>query len=192
MKTLIYQVCIGKAAKSKLYKHCMQSVKDYCEAHGIDYIRQDVPVLRIKPDVFRTNRSKESYEKHGGYLPIYEKENAFSYLEEYDRIAIIDADIYIRPDSPNIFDDFNDQLEDARELAAFCSHVPCKVNIIEYNPIDEGLFQQAEVERVSAFVALLESRNIIVNVRRSRGKDIDAACGQLANKNAAGLPQFKS
>ncbi len=108
MKTLIYQVCIGKAAKSKLYKHCMQSVKDYCEAHGIDYIRQDVPVLRIKPDVFRTNRSKDSYEKHGGYLPIYEKENAFAYLEEYDRIAIIDADIYIRPDSPNIFEEFGD------------------------------------------------------------------------------------
>jgi len=90
-----------------------------------------------------------------------------------------------------IFDEFNDQLEDARELAAFCSHVPCKVNIIEYNPIDQGEFQQAKPERVEAFVGLLESRNIIVNVRRSRGKDIDAACGQLANKNDATTPTFK-
>jgi hypothetical protein len=44
--------------------------------------------------------------KYGGYLPIYEKENAFDYLDDYDQIAIIDADIYIRPDAPNIFEDF--------------------------------------------------------------------------------------
>jgi 23S rRNA (adenine2503-C2)-methyltransferase len=90
-----------------------------------------------------------------------------------------------------IFRDFNDQLEDARELANFCARVPCKVNVIEYNPIDGGEFQQADPERVDAFVGLLESRNIIVNVRRSRGKDIDAACGQLANKNAVATPQLK-
>lgn len=84
-----------------------------------------------------------------------------------------------------VFRDFNDTLEDARELADFCRHVPCKVNIIEYNPIDEGEFEQADPEKVDAFAAYLESKNIIVNVRRSRGKDIDAACGQLANKNEA-------
>lgn len=82
-----------------------------------------------------------------------------------------------------IFKDFNDEIADARELAAFCKHVPCKVNIIEYNPIDEGEFKQADTEKVDAFAAFLEERNIIVNIRRSRGKDIDAACGQLANKN---------
>jgi 23S rRNA (adenine2503-C2)-methyltransferase len=86
-----------------------------------------------------------------------------------------------------IFRDFNDTLEDARELADFCMHVPCKVNIIEYNPIDEGEFEQAHPEKVDAFAAYLEKRNIIVNIRRSRGKDIDAACGQLANKNKAAL-----
>ena len=86
-----------------------------------------------------------------------------------------------------VFKDFNDTLEDAAELAAFCRHVPCKVNIIEYNPIDDGRFEQAEPEKVDAFAAFLEERNIIVNVRRSRGKDIDAACGQLANKNEAAL-----
>lgn len=109
MKTMIYQVCIGKAANSKLYKHCIQSVADYCEKHGFDHIVQRTPILRIKPNVFRTNRSKESYEKHGGYLPIYEKEQAFAYLDQYDRIAIIDADIYIRPDSTNIFEEFGDE-----------------------------------------------------------------------------------
>lgn len=84
-----------------------------------------------------------------------------------------------------LFKDFNDQLSDARDLADFCKRMPCKVNIIEYNPIDDGEFQQASPERVTAFVGLLEACNIIVNVRRSRGKDIDAACGQLANKNSA-------
>jgi 23S rRNA (adenine2503-C2)-methyltransferase len=63
--------------------------------------------------------------------------------------------------------------------------VPCKINIIEYNPIDEGGFQRAKPEKVRAFAAYLESKNLVVNVRRSRGKDIDAACGQLANKNKA-------
>lgn len=86
-----------------------------------------------------------------------------------------------------IFKDFNDEIEDARELAEFCKHVPCKVNIIEYNPIDDGEFAQADIEKVDAFAAYLESKNIIVNVRRSRGKDIDAACGQLANKNKAAI-----
>ncbi|MES2555704.1 MAG: 23S rRNA (adenine(2503)-C(2))-methyltransferase RlmN [Bacteroidota bacterium] len=83
-----------------------------------------------------------------------------------------------------IFKDFNDQLEDARELADFAKAVPCKINIIEYNPIDDGKFQQADRAKVDAFAAFLEEKcNLIVNVRRSRGKDIDAACGQLANKN---------
>lgn len=84
-----------------------------------------------------------------------------------------------------VFRGFNDTLDDAQELADFCRHVPCKVNIIEYNPIDEGAYEQADPEKVDAFAAFLESKNIIVNVRRSRGKDIDAACGQLANKNDA-------
>lgn len=84
-----------------------------------------------------------------------------------------------------VFRDFNDTIMDAQELAVFCKNVPCKINIIEYNPIDGGKFQQADKEKVDAFAAYLEKRNLIVNIRRSRGKDIDAACGQLANKNEA-------
>ena len=106
MKRLIYQVCLGQAQNSKLYKKCIESVADYCEKHGIDHHVQTQAILRIKPDIFATNRSKESYEKHGGFLPIYEKENAFDWFSKgYDQIAIIDADIYVRPTAPNIFDD---------------------------------------------------------------------------------------
>lgn len=89
------------------------------------------------------------------------------------------------------FKDFNDSIEDAKELAEFCKNVPCKLNIIEYNPIDEGEFKQTTPERLNAFVNYLESKNLIVNVRRSRGKDIDAACGQLANKNKEGSKKRK-
>jgi 23S rRNA (adenine2503-C2)-methyltransferase len=65
------------------------------------------------------------------------------------------------------------------------------VNIIEYNPIDGGEFQQTTRARLNAFTDHLESRGIICNVRRSRGKDIDAACGQLANKNKLALNELK-
>ncbi len=82
-----------------------------------------------------------------------------------------------------IFKDFNDDISDAKELAEFAKCVPCKINIIEYNPIDDGIYQQAPKHKVDAFAQFLESKNLIVNIRRSRGKDIDAACGQLANKN---------
>lgn len=82
-----------------------------------------------------------------------------------------------------IFKGFNDTLEDAKELAEFAKKIPCKINIIEYNSIDGGEFQQADKIKVDAFASYLESNNLIVNIRRSRGKDIDAACGQLANKN---------
>jgi 23S rRNA (adenine2503-C2)-methyltransferase len=90
-----------------------------------------------------------------------------------------------------VFRDFNDEITDARELAQFCKHVPCKVNLIEYNPIDGGDYKNAREDKLEKFRQFLESRNIIVNVRRSRGKDIDAACGQLANKSA-GAGSFKA
>lgn len=88
-----------------------------------------------------------------------------------------------------IFKDFNDKIEDAQELASFAKCVPCKINIIEYNPIDDSEFQRAESDVVDTFANYLSSKNLIVNVRRSRGKDIDAACGQLANKNKAILKE---
>jgi 23S rRNA (adenine2503-C2)-methyltransferase len=85
-----------------------------------------------------------------------------------------------------IFKDFNDSIEDAKDLAAFAKIVPCKINIIEYNTVDDVRFLKADPDKTDKFAAFLENTfNLIVNVRRSRGKDIDAACGQLANKNEA-------
>lgn len=78
----------------------------------------------------------------------------------------------------------NDTKVSIDALVKFCKYVPCKVNLIEYNPIDDGEFQQADPEAIDAYVKALEHSGIVVKVRRSRGKDIDAACGQLANKEA--------
>jgi 23S rRNA (adenine2503-C2)-methyltransferase len=76
----------------------------------------------------------------------------------------------------------NDTEEHARALLKFCKLVPSKVNLIEYNPIDEGEFQQADDKVLEMYMHLMESNGITTRIRKSRGKDIDAACGQLANK----------
>lgn len=109
MKKVIYQVYLGK--RSKLYDHCVESVANYAKTIGADHVIQRTPILMIAPDPFSTNRSKESYQKHGGFLPIYEKENAFAYFKSYDQVAIIDADIYIRPNAPDIFEDLESEFD---------------------------------------------------------------------------------
>lgn len=77
----------------------------------------------------------------------------------------------------------NDSLDDAKALALFCRQFPVKINIIEYNEVDNAPYHHSPDANRDQFVRFLESKNIVVNVRRSKGKDIDAACGQLANKN---------
>ncbi|WP_242921278.1 23S rRNA (adenine(2503)-C(2))-methyltransferase RlmN [Pontibacter liquoris] len=81
-----------------------------------------------------------------------------------------------------VFDNFNDTLEDAEELLRFSKVIPCKINLIEYNPIENADFQNTNEDRWQNFIYYLADRGLQVNVRRSRGKDIDAACGQLAVK----------
>ena len=81
-----------------------------------------------------------------------------------------------------VWKDINDTPEHANALLKFCKIVPSKVNLIEYNPIDDSRFQQASQESLNMYMDLLERHGITTRIRKSRGKDIDAACGQLANK----------
>lgn len=77
----------------------------------------------------------------------------------------------------------NDDMEHAQALLKFCKIVPSKVNLIEYNSIEDDKFQQASEDTLRMYQELLESNGITARIRKSRGKDIDAACGQLANKS---------
>ncbi|MFC2102479.1 23S rRNA (adenine(2503)-C(2))-methyltransferase RlmN [Bacteroidota bacterium] len=76
----------------------------------------------------------------------------------------------------------NDSLTDAKALAEFCRNFPVKVNLIEFNPVEGIGFKRSDGKKMKEFHDFLESRNMVVNIRQSRGKDIDAACGQLAGK----------
>lgn len=100
MNNLIYQIKVGDNPPA-FYDTCIASVTAYCKKYNITHIVQTDPILKIRP--LNSQRSEAAVERLG-YLPVFEKENAFSYLDHYDAIAIIDADIYIRDNAPNIFE----------------------------------------------------------------------------------------
>ena len=104
--------------------------------------------------------------------------------------ALIDALNYFYKQTGNeitfeyiLFKNFNDSQKDAEELVKIYRQVPADlINIIEYNPIDEFKFSKPTEEEINNFMNYLERNKVNARLRRSRGKDIDAACGQLANK----------
>ena len=81
-----------------------------------------------------------------------------------------------------VFENFNDTLEDAENLLKISKWLPCKINLIEYNPIENADYRNTGEENLMSFHQYLTDRGVQTNLRRSRGKDIDAACGQLAVK----------
>ena len=184
------------------YKHVLESVKRICGTPGLGMSPRRITIStagiakaikRLGDDEVKFNLALSLHaandKKRSEIMAINDSNNLESLAESlryfHEKTGSRVTFEYI------IFRDFNDGIEDAQELAIFCKNVPCKINIIEYNPIDDGRFQQADPEKVDAFKDFLEERNLIVNVRRSRGKDIDAACGQLANKNASGKDSLR-
>ena len=109
-------------------------------------------------------------------FPLAELQEALSYWYEQTQSRVTYE--YV------VWKGINDQPEDVDALVAFCKKVPSKVNLIEYNPTDNREFKQADSMAIDRYIYALESHRIPVTVRRSRGKDIDAACGQLANKSS--------
>lgn len=107
-------------------------------------------------------------------FPLTDLKNALEYW--YSKTKCIITYEYI------VWKGINDTQKDIDALVKLCKAIPCKVNIIEYNPIDDSEFQQGTNETIKNYMYHLEKNRIVVNLRRSRGKDIDAACGQLANK----------
>ncbi|HTI91426.1 MAG TPA: 23S rRNA (adenine(2503)-C(2))-methyltransferase RlmN [Puia sp.] len=122
-----------------------------------------------------------------------QKRNEIMPINETNNIkALVDALNYFYQQTGNeitfeyiLFKDFNDSKQDADELVRLYRQVPADlVNIIEYNPIDQALFAKPEENAIAAFMQHLEKNKVNARLRRSRGKDIDAACGQLANKDS--------
>ncbi len=119
-------------------------------------------------------------EKRNEIMPINEQNNlpvlmdaiAYFYRKTRNRISFE----YIA------FQNFNDSVEDARQLVKLCTRFPVRVNIIEYNPVEGVTFHKSSEDQIDRFAQYLRDHDVMVTVRRSRGKDIDAACGQLANK----------
>ena len=195
-KSLSNIVYMGMGEPLLNYKNVLGSIEWICSEQGLGMSPKRITVStagiskmikKLGDDEVKFNLALSLHaandDKRDQIMEINESNNldslkeALEYLHEKTKTRVTFE--YI------IFDGFNDELMDARELADFAKCVPCKINIIEYNPIDGEPFQQAKQDKVDQFAAFLESRNMIVNVRRSRGKDIDAACGQLANKNKA-------
>ena len=109
--------------------------------------------------------------------------------EQNDLASLMDALEYFYQTTGNrisyeyiAFQNFNDNFEDAKNLLKLCRRFPVRVNIIEYNPIDNVPFLKSTEHKIDTFAQYLRDYGVMVTVRRSRGKDIDAACGQLANK----------
>ncbi len=118
--------------------------------------------------------------KRSQIMPINEQNNLetlmealnYFYTKTFNRISFE----YI------LFDKFNDQVEDARQLVMLCKQVPARVNLIEYNTVEGVSFLKTRDDRAQFFCDYLNNHGVMATIRRSRGKDIDAACGQLANK----------
>ena len=119
-----------------------------------------------------------------------EKRNSIMAINESNNLDILmDAIKYYYQQTKNRISfeyialrDFNDSLSDADDLIKLCKHFPVRVNIIEYNPIGDGLFEASDEDQLDKFMRRLKFGGVVATLRRSRGKDIDAACGQLANK----------
>ena len=195
-KSLSNIVYMGMGEPLLNYKNVLSSINWICSEEGLGMSPKRITlstagiskmIKKLGDDEVRFNLALSLHaandEKRNKIMEINESNNLDSLRDAltyfYERTKSRVTFEYI------IFDGFNDELSDARELAEFAKCVPCKINIIEYNPIDGEPFRQAQEDKVNQFALFLESLNMIVNVRRSRGKDIDAACGQLANKNKA-------
>ena len=142
-------------------------------------------IIKLADDGFRSNLALSLHaaddQKRNKIMPINESNNLS---------ALMDALEYFYRKTRNrisyeyiALDGFNDTIEDAAKLVQLCRrHFPVRVNIIEYNNVEGLNFDKSDENRLNAFAAYLADKGVTVTVRRSRGKDIDAACGQLANK----------
>jgi len=175
------------------YKNVLKSIEMITSEEGLGMSPRRITlstvglhkmIMKLADDEVRFNLAVSLHsaidEVRSKMMPINEKSNLADLLHSLqywyaktDRIITFE---YV------VWKGINDKKKDIDALVAYCKKVPSKVNLIEYNAIEEDGFEQADEEAIAYYKRELERNLITVNIRRSRGKDIDAACGQLANK----------
>ena len=191
-KPLTNIVYMGMGEPLLNYKNVLQSIELVTSKKGLDMSPKRTTVStagiskmvrRLADDQVRFNLALSLHaaddEKRSKIMPINETNN----LEELNK-----ALDYFYSKTGNkvtleyvMLGDFNSSIEDAKKLLKFARKVPCKINLIEYNPVPVSGFYKCHEKRTEEFAERLERNGMNVNIRRSRGKDIQAACGQLAN-----------
>lgn len=186
-------VYMGMGEPLLAYRNVLESIERITSPDGLNMSPRRITVStagiakmirRLADDEVKFNLALSLHaaddEKRNKIMPINEQNNL---------AALMDALIYFYRKTRNrisyeyiAFQNFNDGLDDAANLVKLCKHFPVRVNIIEYNPIDGAPFLKSAEHRIDDFAQYLRDHDVMVTVRRSRGKDIDAACGQLANK----------
>ncbi len=186
-------VYMGMGEPLLAYRPVMRSIELLTEPDGLDMSARRITIStagiakmieKLADDASKVNLALSLHaaddQKRNRIMPINEQNNLerlmeslrYYYRKTRNRISYE----YIA------FHNFNVSQRDAEHLAKLCKHFPVRINIIEYNPIDGATFQRAKEDQIDRFAQHLRAQDIMVTVRRSRGKDIDAACGQLANK----------
>ncbi len=186
-------VYMGMGEPLLAYKNVLKSIEYLTSPEGLNMSPKRITVStagiakmikKLADDEVKFNLALSLHaaddEKRDKIMPINEQNNL---------AALMDAIEYFYKKTRNrisyeyiAFQNFNDSLVDAANLVKLCKRFPVKVNIIEYNPIDGAPFLKSSEDNIDNFAKYLRERDVMVTVRRSRGKDIDAACGQLANK----------
>ncbi len=178
------------------YNNVLKSIEYICSPQGLNMAQRRVTVStagiakmikKLGDDEVKFNLALSLHaandNKRDRIMPINESNNLevledalnYFYLKTGTRVTLE----YI------LFNNFNDSMDDARELGAFATRVVSKINLIEYNPVEGTEFRKTTDAKTNAFMTELWKQGLVVNLRRSRGKDIDAACGQLANKSVS-------
>ncbi len=186
-------VYMGMGEPLLAYRNVLESIEKISAPEGLNMSARRITVStagiakminKLADDEVRFNLALSLHaaddEKRNEIMPINEQNSldklmdsiAYFYQKTKNRISYE----YIT------FQNFNDSIDDAKRLVKLCKRFPVRVNIIEYNPIDGAPFLKSAEHRIDDFAAYLRKEGVMVTVRRSRGKDIDAACGQLANK----------
>lgn len=187
-------VYMGMGEPLLAYKNVLQSVHWLCSEEGLNMSPRRITVStagiakmirKLADDQVKFNLALSLHAaddvKRNEMMPINEQNNLATLMDALD---------YFYQQTRNrisyeyiAFDQVNESIEDAANLLKLTQRFPVKVNIIEYNPVEGVTYTKASEDRIDRFSNYLTAKGVTVTVRRSRGKDIDAACGQLANKN---------